>query len=89
MTTFPGPFRPSMGLFALLASMACAISTAHAQSGANFYSGGKINVVIGLGSGGAYDVHARLLARHMGKHIEGNPVLVPGSRRAGHGELAL
>ena len=64
------------------------ISFAEAQTGGNFYSGGKINVVIGLGAGGAYDVHARLLARHMGKHIEGNPVLVP-QNMTGAGGLVM
>lgn len=75
-----------------LALVSCALtqipSLAHGQTAANFYTGAKINVVIGLGSGGAYDIHARLLARHMGKHIEGNPVLVP-QNMTGAGGLVM
>lgn len=74
----------------LLAFLTTALASpaAHAQQSQNFYAGSKINVVIGLGSGGAYDVHARLLARHMGKHIEGNPVLVP-QNMTGAGGLVM
>jgi tripartite-type tricarboxylate transporter receptor subunit TctC len=40
---------------------------------AEFYKGKTITMLIGSGAGGGYDVYARLLARHMGKHIPGNP----------------
>src|SRR6516225_3164931 len=43
---------------------------------ADFYRGKLIKVVVGFASGGGYDVYARLLARHIGKHIPGNPSLV-------------
>jgi tripartite-type tricarboxylate transporter receptor subunit TctC len=42
-----------------------------------FYRGKQISVVIGFSAGGGYDLYARLLVRHMGKHIPGNPTLVP------------
>jgi tripartite-type tricarboxylate transporter receptor subunit TctC len=50
---------------------------AHAQSAADFYRGKTINLLIGMGVGGEYDLQARLVARHLGKHIPGNPVVVP------------
>jgi tripartite-type tricarboxylate transporter receptor subunit TctC len=50
---------------------------AHAQSVADFYRGKTINVLIGVGVGGEYDLQARLVARHIGKHIPGNPLVVP------------
>ena len=43
---------------------------------ADFYKGRTIQVVVGYGAGGGYDLHARLLARHMGRHMPGNPTLV-------------
>ena len=43
----------------------------------DFYKGKTVNVVIGYSPGGGYDVYARLLARYMGRHIPGNPTLVP------------
>jgi len=54
-----------------------ATASAHAAGTEDFYKGKVINIVIGYSPGGGYDVYARLLARHMGKHIPGNPTLVP------------
>ena len=48
-----------------------------AQSVADFYRGKTVNVLIGVGVGGEYDLQARLVARHLGKHIPGNPSVVP------------
>jgi tripartite-type tricarboxylate transporter receptor subunit TctC len=42
-----------------------------------FYHGRNIFVVIGYGPGGGYDLYARVLARHLGKHIPGNPTVIP------------
>ncbi len=55
--------------------LAAAVS-ARAQSVEEFYKGKTINVVIGYGVGGGYDLYGRLLARHLGKHIPGRPSLV-------------
>jgi tripartite-type tricarboxylate transporter receptor subunit TctC len=44
---------------------------------ADFYRGKTINVLIGVGVGGEYDMRARLVARHIRKHIPGDPVVVP------------
>jgi len=43
----------------------------------DFYKGKTIRVIIGYGTGGGYDSYARLLTKHMGKHIPGNPTVVP------------
>jgi tripartite-type tricarboxylate transporter receptor subunit TctC len=43
---------------------------------AAFYSGKTVRVIVGLEAGGGFDTTARLLARHMGKYIPGNPTLV-------------
>jgi tripartite-type tricarboxylate transporter receptor subunit TctC len=52
-------------------------STAHAADPiADFYSGKNVQLVIGYAPGGGYDVYARALARHMGRHIPGNPSIV-------------
>jgi tripartite-type tricarboxylate transporter receptor subunit TctC len=47
-----------------------------AQAQAPFYQGKTITIVVGYQSGDGYDIWARLLAAHMGKHIPGNPGLV-------------
>jgi tripartite-type tricarboxylate transporter receptor subunit TctC len=51
-------------------------SSAHAQSVAEFYKGKTIRMVVGIDVGSGYDVNARLLARHIGNHIPGNPSIV-------------
>ena len=42
----------------------------------NFYAGNTINIIVGFGPGGGYDLYARLLAQHLGKHIPGHPTVV-------------
>jgi tripartite-type tricarboxylate transporter receptor subunit TctC len=51
--------------------------TAAAQTPAEFYRGRTIELDISSSVGGGYDVHARLLARHMTRHLPGNPAIVP------------
>jgi tripartite-type tricarboxylate transporter receptor subunit TctC len=59
-----------------------------AQSVESFYRGKQVTVFIGFGPGGANDAWARSLARHMGKHIPGNPTVVP-QNMPGAGTLKL
>jgi tripartite-type tricarboxylate transporter receptor subunit TctC len=49
---------------------------APAETVADFYKGKTVNVLIGVGAGGEYDLQARLVARYLGKHIPGNPLVV-------------
>lgn len=44
---------------------------------AEFFAGKNVTVLIGYAAGGTYDATARLLARHMGRHIAGNPTFLP------------
>ena len=61
------------GLFAGLA-----FNPAHAADPvADFYKGRTVQVIVGFGPGGGYDLYARTLARYMGRHIPGNPTMVP------------
>jgi len=53
-----------------------AVAPAHADAVADFYRGKQIDLIIGYGPSGGYDVYARLLARHFGKFIPGNPSVV-------------
>ena len=63
---------------ALLVPAAAAL----AQSVADFYKGRAIDLYIGYSTGGAYDLYARVIGRHMGAHIPGNPTLVPKNSKA-------
>ena len=49
---------------------------AFAQPANEFYKGKQIRIVVGSTSGGDYDLWARLLSRHMPRHIPGNPSFV-------------
>jgi tripartite-type tricarboxylate transporter receptor subunit TctC len=42
----------------------------------DFYKGKTIRVIVGGSAGGGFDIYTRAMARHMGKHIPGNPSLV-------------
>jgi tripartite-type tricarboxylate transporter receptor subunit TctC len=57
----------------VFAAIFLAGSAANVLAQANFYEGKTIRVIVGLAAGGGYDVYARTIARHMGKHIPGNP----------------
>lgn len=54
-----------------------ATSSVRADEVAAFYRDRTVSVIIGYSVGGGYDTYARLLAKHMGHHIPGNPTLVP------------
>jgi tripartite-type tricarboxylate transporter receptor subunit TctC len=66
---------------AFVAAAAFVLSAAPARAEndkvAAFYAGKEITVLIGYPPGGGYDVYARVLARHMGNHIPGQPTMVP------------
>jgi len=49
---------------------------AAAQSVADFYRGRTVTISVGLSAGGGYDLHARVLARFLGKHLPGAPAVV-------------
>ena len=49
---------------------------AQGQSATDFYKGKTVQIVVGYGAGGGYDLYARVLARHMGRHLPGNPNVV-------------
>src|SRR5712671_6091585 len=57
-------------------AFAANVPAARAQSVANFYRGKTVTMLIGGPPGGEYDLHARLVARHIGRHIPGNPNVV-------------
>ena len=59
-----------------------------AQSPAEFYKNRNVDEYIGYSTGGAYDFYARVISRHMGAHIPGNPTLVPRNME-GAGSLRL
>jgi len=73
---FSKPIRIALGL--LLGALLFALpSLAKAASPADFYRGRTVFVIVGYSPGGGYDLYARVLAQHLGKHIPGNPTVIP------------
>jgi tripartite-type tricarboxylate transporter receptor subunit TctC len=70
---------PAVCALALSAALA---APAHAQP--DFFKGKTVNITVGFTPGGGYDVNGRAVARHIGKHIPGNPnVIVQNQPGAG------
>jgi tripartite-type tricarboxylate transporter receptor subunit TctC len=59
-----------------------------AETVAEFYSRNNIRLVISADPGGNYDSVARLVGRHLGKHIPGNPSIVPENMMGASGRVA-
>lgn len=63
-------------LTAALASAVLLTGPAGAQSVQEFYAGKQLKFVVGSAGGGGYEVYSRLVARHMTRHLPGNPIFV-------------
>src|SRR5262245_65371409 len=55
---------------------ACAITAAAPAGAQDFYRGKTLTILAGFSPGGGFDINARVLARHIGRHIPGNPTVV-------------
>lgn len=73
-----------LSLFALL----LATLPAAAQDVADFYKGKTVRLLVGVGVGSGYDINARVLARHIAKHIPGNPTIIV-QNQPGAGSLTM
>ena len=62
-----------VALSTLLIILALGGGSLHAQT---FFDGKTIRFVVGFAPGGGFDTYARVISRHMGRHIPGNPTIV-------------
>ena len=69
--------RSIKSLAVLTAAVSGWASACRAEPIADFYKGRQISMIIAHEVATGYDLYARLLARHMGRHIPGNPTFVP------------
>jgi tripartite-type tricarboxylate transporter receptor subunit TctC len=69
----------ALGLAALLAGA----PALKAEPIADFYRGKTVKIIIGYGPGGGYDLYGRLAAEFLGRHIPGNPTIVPENMPGG------
>jgi tripartite-type tricarboxylate transporter receptor subunit TctC len=70
-------------------SIALLPASARAQDVAAFYKGRSISMFIASAVGGGYDAYARLLGRHIGRYIPGNPSIVPMNMPGASGNVAI
>ncbi len=75
-----------MTIMTLLAGLAGTSPGFAADPVEAFYKGKTMQLLIGFGPGGGYDLYGRAVARHMGRFIPGNPTLVP-QNMAGAGSV--
>ena len=61
---------------ALLFSLVAAVQAKAAEDVAGFYRGKQIRFIVGSAPGGTYDLLARIVARHLGAHIPGDPSII-------------
>jgi tripartite-type tricarboxylate transporter receptor subunit TctC len=59
-----------------------------ADAVADFYKGKRMSMIVGYSPGGGYDTYTRLMAKHMGKHIPGNPSIIVRNMPGAGGLLA-
>ena len=76
-----------IAIFTVGAALLWTVSVATVQSASDFYAGKQITLIVGASTGGGYDTQARLVARHFGKHVPGNPIIVV-QNMPGAGSLA-
>lgn len=67
--------RIAAGFLTLAATLAT--TTLHANPVEEFYKGKTITLYVGYGAGGGFGLYGRLLAEHLGKHLPGQPNIVP------------
>src|SRR5437763_15665385 len=78
----------SRGLFAILTALPVlllAAAPAASQTVADFYRGKTLTMVVGTSPGGDYDLRLRMVGRHIGRHIPGNPTVVVNNMPGGGG----
>jgi tripartite-type tricarboxylate transporter receptor subunit TctC len=67
-------------------TLSCASGSS--QPAADFYRDKTINLYVGFPPGGGYDIYARVLAAHFGRHVPGNPSIVVRNMTGGSGVRA-
>jgi tripartite-type tricarboxylate transporter receptor subunit TctC len=82
--------RATLSLLAAVLVAACGGSGSGITSSTpeDFYAGQTVSIIVGSGAGGGFDTTARLVARHIGKHIPGTPTVIVVNMPGGGGLVA-
>lgn len=68
--------RRALSAAAALSSLALAFPAAAQEPVAEFFRGKQITIIVGSSPGGGYDTYSRMIARHLGRHVPGNPAVI-------------
>jgi tripartite-type tricarboxylate transporter receptor subunit TctC len=66
-------WRETQAAIAIVLALA---APAQAQPAEEFFRNRTVTILVGFTAGGGYDLYARLLGRHLGRHLPGNPAVV-------------
>ena len=72
----------------LMAALPIAITATRGDSVAEFYKGKTVTLVVAFGAGGMYGLNGRIMSRHIGKHIPGNPNIIVQHKSGAGGSKA-
>ena len=82
-------WKSSAALALVLLVSACGRSQPSGESGgADFYRGKTVSIIVGSGAGGGFDTTARLVSRHISRHIPGEPTVIVVNMPGGGGLVA-
>jgi len=65
-----------MKRMALLFTLCFSLTSVRSLPAQDFYKGKTVRIIVGGSAGGGFDTYSRVMARHMGKHIPGNPAII-------------
>jgi tripartite-type tricarboxylate transporter receptor subunit TctC len=68
--------KATLRIACMLLSLFALVGVRSGASAQEFYKDKTIRVIVGFSAGGGFDTYARMIARHMGKHIPGNPTMI-------------
>jgi tripartite-type tricarboxylate transporter receptor subunit TctC len=75
-TTLETPAVAAMRAMTAAAVVLCATAAALPARAADYFAGKTIDLLIGAPPGGGYDIYARTVGKHLGRHIPGQPTIV-------------
>ncbi len=80
--------RRAFSLVTMLVIVILTLSSGYTLAQEPFYKGKVIRLVVGFAAGGGFDTNARIITRHMGKHIPGNPSIIVDNMTGAGSQIA-
>lgn len=88
MRRFSRRFSGRCSPLIVVAALGLSVGAARADAISDFYTGKTVRIINWAAAGGEYDLHGKLVARHIGRHIPGKPTVVHQTMTGGGGLVA-